>query len=74
MNTTYRYEVGIEDTSTVDNVSTFAEAGRLAHAVKDANQEATIYIFDRMAQIGKPELWHVVGGDLRVVRVRESQT
>lgn len=80
MTTSDRYEVGLEDTTSVDNVSTFAEARRLAHAVKKANREATIYIYDRMAHIGKAELWHVVGGlsagsaqagDLRVVRVRE---
>lgn len=84
MTTSSRYEVGFEGVESVDHASTFAEARELAclceerarrqaHAVKKANREATVYIYDRMAHIGKAELWHVVGGDLRVVRVRAEK-
>lgn len=70
MTTQYRYEIGFEGLEAYDNVATFADARMLAHALKDANREETVYIFDRMAHIGKAELWNVDGGDLRVVRVK----
>lgn len=72
--TQYRYEIGIENLEAYDNVSNFADAGLTAFALAKKNPKETIYIYDRMARRGKAELWHVVGGDLRVVRVREVQS
>jgi len=74
MNTQYRYEIGIEDIEAYDNVSKFSEACMVAHALKDANREETIYIFDRMAHVGKTELWFVIGGDLIVQRIKKVQS
>jgi hypothetical protein len=60
--TTYaRYEVGIPGEVT-GFYSSFRNAEK--HAVEGG------YIFDRMAHIGKAQLWHVINGDLIVQSVR----
>jgi len=60
--TTYaRYEVGIPGEIT-GFYSSFRRASN--HAIEGG------YIYDRMAHIGKAQLWHVINGDLRVQSVR----
>lgn len=72
MNTVnYRYEVGYEGLEACDNVSTIREACGLAVHVAKQDPKETVYVYDRMAHLGKPELWHLVDGKLKAVRVRE---
>ena len=57
-----RYEVGIEDTS-LEHFRLWSDASMRASAISG-------YVYDRMARVGKPQLWQVVNGDLIVQSVR----
>ena len=57
-----RYEVGIEDTS-LEHFRLWSDASMRASAIGG-------YVYDRMARVGKPQLWQVVNGDLIVQSVR----
>ena len=61
-----RYEVGIEDTS-LEHFRLWSDASMHASAIGG-------YVYDRMARIGKPQLWQVVNGDLIVQSVRLPNT
>lgn len=57
-----RYEVGIEDTS-LEHFRLWSDASVRAVAIDG-------YVYDRMARVGKPQLWQTVNGDLIVQSVR----
>jgi len=80
MTTQARYEVGVEGLGYISGFCrtrdvAFREAVRLnnlAHSSTYMLENPVAYVFDRMARIGKPELWHVVNGDLIVKSVRNG--
>lgn len=57
-----RYEVGIEDESQ-EHFRLWNDASTRAVAIGG-------YVYDRMARIGKPQLWQAVNGDLIVRLVK----
>jgi hypothetical protein len=57
-----RYEVGIEDVS-LEHFRLWSDASTRAVAING-------YVFDRMALVGKAQLWQTVNGDLIVQSVR----
>jgi hypothetical protein len=63
MNTIHaRYEVGVGDTS-LEHFRLWIDASTRAVAIGG-------YVYDRMARVGKPQLWQAVNGDLIVQSVR----
>lgn len=62
----YRYEVGYDALEAVGDVSARAEAIKLAEKITKEDPLEVTYIFDRMAHKGKPNLWHLVNGNLLV--------
>lgn len=62
MNTIHaRYEVGVEGESQ-EHFRLWCDASMRASAIGG-------YVYDRMARIGKPQLWQAVNGDLIVQAV-----
>ena len=77
MTTQARYEVGVEGLGSISGYcrtrrGAFANALRLYDEAKEKHylDDPTAYVYDRMARIGKPELWYVVNGDMIVKSVR----
>lgn len=60
-----RYEVGVEDE--------VLDYYRKWHAASIRAKQVKGYVYDRMAHIGKPELWQVVDGILVIKAVRMSK-
>jgi hypothetical protein len=63
MKTVYaRYEVGVEGES-LEYFRLLSDASMLASSIGG-------YVYDRMARVGKPQLWQSINGDLIVKSVR----
>jgi len=61
-----RYEVGIEGESQ-EHFRSWSDASTRAVAISG-------YVYDRMARVGKPQLWQAVNGDLIVQAVKLPNT
>jgi hypothetical protein len=61
-----RYEVGIGDMS-LEHFRLWSDASTRAVAIGG-------YVYDRMARVGKPQLWQAINGDLIVQSVRLPNT
>lgn len=61
-----RYEVGIENTS-LEHFRLWSDASTRAVAING-------YVYDRMARVGKAQLWQAFNGDLIVQLVRLPNT
>ena len=75
MNTTHaRFEVSLPGYGVIEHVQSKQEARLVAKSFCQRGGSEFVEVYDRMAHIGKAELWHVSGADWRAVRVRESQS
>ena len=80
MTTQARYEVGIDGIGSISGYCrtrkvSFREALRLFELAKTDKymvRNPIAYVYDRMARIGQPELWHVENGDMIVKSVRNA--